>query len=62
MSRRRTAAAAALLTISFLAGPAPAQAATPFTKLGRGVVNTGSGWLELPTCIGRSAREREGNA
>lgn len=59
MSRRGTVVAVALLTLSLGAGllPAPAQAANPFTKLGRGVVNTCTGWFELPASIGREKRE-----
>lgn len=58
MSRPRTIAAA-LLTLLLLAGqnPPPADAAYLFTKLGRGAVNTTTGWLELPASIGREKRE-----
>ena len=60
MSRRRTLCLA-LLTSILLAGlaPAPAHAADVFTKLSRGAVNTATGWLEIPTQMGRAKKDTQ---
>ena len=49
----------ALLVLLLATGlyPAPAHAANVFTKLGRGVANTATGWVELPASIGEKKRE-----
>lgn len=58
MSRQRKVAAAALASLLLASvNPAPAQAANLFHKLGRGVTNTATGWLELPASIGNAKRE-----
>lgn len=60
MSRRRTFCLALLASI-LLAGlnPAPAHAANFFTKLSRGAVNTATGWLEVPTQIGKAKKDTQ---
>lgn len=47
--RHRTVALAVLTALlSLWLSPSPAHAAHLFNKLGRGAVNTTTGWLELP--------------
>lgn len=40
-----------------LFAPVPAHAANAVTKLGRGIVNTGTGWLEVPVRIGDAKQD-----
>ena len=48
--------AAAILALT-LFSPAPASAATIGTKLGRGLANTLTGWVEIPAHIGAAKRD-----
>lgn len=59
MLRRRTLAPA-VLAFALLTGlyPAPAHAANLFGKFGRGIVNTTTGWVEIPLEIS-AAKKRD---
>ena len=60
MSRRRTASLAVLVSILLAGiGPTPAHAANFFTKLSRGAVNTATGWLEVPTQLGKAKKDSQ---
>lgn len=38
----------------------PAQAKDPFTKLGRGLINLATGWVELPIRIAEGLEDEQG--
>lgn len=55
MSRSQCARALTFLTIAFLSVPPITHAASPTTKLGRGLANIITGWVEIPKRIAETS-------
>jgi len=55
MSRSQAARTLTFLTIAFLSVPSLSHAASPTTKLGRGIANIITGWVEIPKRIAETS-------